>query len=249
MHKNSKHQTAALLIIGNEILSGRTRDENAWLAAKKLFQRGCRVSEIVVVADERAIIVQTLQRLCRSVDAVITSGGIGPTHDDITMDCVAEALHAPLQEYNDVMVLMRQRYGEQAINEGRRRMACLPTGSEMIVCEKSLAPGAHIQNVYVLAGVPAIFTAQLAVILADFGSLPFLRKEIIVNLAESVFAKELAAVQRAYPDVEIGSYPTHCGTKASGKICLTSQSEQQLIAAQQSVEAMLAALNLAIEPF
>ncbi len=242
MHKKTKHQTAALLIIGNEILSGRTRDANAWLAAERLFQQGCRVTEIVVVPDEQTMIVQALQRLCISVDAVITSGGIGPTHDDITMDCVAEALHAPLQEYDDVIALMHQRYGEQAINEGRRRMACLPTGSQMIVCQESIAPGAHIQNVYVLAGVPTIFAAQLAVILADFGSQPFLRQEIIVHLPESIFAKELAAVQAAHPDVEIGSYPTHCGAKASGKICLTTQSKNQLIAAQKSVETMLATI-------
>jgi len=236
------HQTVGLLIIGNEILSGRTRDANAWLASQALFKRGCRVQEVAVVPDQQAMIVTTLQRLSQHYDAVITSGGIGPTHDDITMACVAEAWGVPLQEYDEVMQLMRQRYGEQALNEGRRRMARLPAGSEMIICAASIAPGAKLHNVYVLAGVPHIFASQLDAILHDFGDRPFLRQEIEVNLAESVFAAALGALQKSHPQVEIGSYPARCGNTPSGKICLTSQSDDALSAARQAIETMLESL-------
>ncbi len=233
------HHTAALLIIGNEILSGRTRDANAWLATRQLFERGCQVKEIAVVGDERQAIIDTLRRLRSRYDAVITSGGIGPTHDDITMDCVAEALGVALEESAEVVALMRQRYGDDGLNDGRRRMARLPHGAQMIVCAETIAPGAHVGNVYVLAGVPPIFASQLASILDDFGDAPFHRAEVEANLAESLFAHELGQLQADFPDVEIGSYPARCGQRPSGKICLTSRSADRLAKARSAVLAML----------
>ncbi len=238
-----KHRCAALLIIGNEILSGRTREANAWLAARELFARGCRLREIAVVPDERDAIISTLRRLREDADAVITSGGIGPTHDDITMECVAEALGLELCEFKDVLRQMRACYGENGLNAGRRRMARLPRGSRMIVCEQSIAPGAQVENVYVLAGVPEIFASQLSVILDEFGDAPFLREEIVVHLAESRFSESLARLQAEHPEVEIGSYPSRCGPRPVGRICLTARSQMDLERVRQAVMAMLARIS------
>jgi len=237
------HQTAAMLVIGNEVLSGRTREANGWLAAQKLFEKGCRLGEIAVVPDIQDMIVETLNRLRHSYDAVITSGGIGPTHDDITMQSVAAAFDVELIEHRHIVRLMSEHYGEGGMNEGRRRMARVPRGAQLIRCKKTIAPGARIGNVYVLAGVPDIFASQLETILPDFGDTPFMRREIEVNMAESRYAGQLADIQQQYPDVEIGSYPSRCGPKATGKICLSSQDETRLRQAADEVAAMLKTIH------
>ena len=219
----SQHKTAAILVIGNEVLSGRTREANAYLAAQKLFDRGCKLGEIAIVPDTRGAIVSTLNRLRDQFNAVITSGGIGPTHDDITMDSIAEA------------------FGQEGMNDGRRRMTRVPAGAHLIRCEKTIAPGAKIENVYVLAGVPYIFESQLDSILPEFGDgeHPFIRHEIDVALPESTFAKELELIQNRFQEVEIGSYPRICGNKPCGKICLSSNKRDILDKAIEAVSAML----------
>ncbi len=239
------HQTVAILVIGNEVLSGRTREANAWLAAQKLFERGCKLGEIVVVPDIHDAIVSTLHRLRKQFDAVITSGGIGPTHDDITMDSVAAAFGVDLIEHKFIVKAMTERFGEEGMNDGRRRMTRVPQGSHLIRCEKTIAPGAHIGNVYILAGVPYIFESQLDSILPDFGDSehPFIRHEIDVEIPESTFAKGLEAIQSTFNNVEIGSYPRMCGNKPCGKICLSSQDSIALERAVKEVEAMLESIR------
>lgn len=237
--RHMAYQTAAVLVIGNEVLSGRTREANAWFAAQKFFDSGCKLKEVAVVPDELPVIVETLNRLRNSFDAVITSGGIGPTHDDITMDAVAEAFGVPLLEHEETLALMRERYGDKNMNDGRRRMARLPQGAEPILCDCSICPGAHIDNVYVLAGVPYIFESQLLTLLDRFGDTPFIRREIVADMPESVFAKALTAIQADHRDVEIGSYPTMCGKKPSGKICLSGQDAEKIDAAESAVLKML----------
>jgi len=241
----SHHKTAAILVIGNEVLSGRTREANAYLAAQKLFDRGCKLGEIAVVPDIQDAIVSTLNRLRAQFDAVITSGGIGPTHDDITMDSVAAAFGVELIEHRFVVQLMTERYGEDGMNDGRRRMTRVPAGARLIRCEKTIAPGAHIENAYVLAGVPYIFESQLESILADFGDAthPFIRHEIDVALPESTFAHELKMIQQKFPDIEIGSYPRMCGNKPCGKICLSSQDQGALDCAVKEVKLMLETIH------
>jgi molybdenum cofactor synthesis domain-containing protein len=235
------HLSAAILVIGNEVLSGRTREANAYLAAQKLFDRGCKLGEIAVVPDIQEAIVSTLNRLRSQFDAVITSGGIGPTHDDITMDSIAASFGTALLEHADTLELMASHYGRDKLNDGRRRMARLPDGAKPILCEKSICPGAHIGNVYVLAGVPYIFESQLDSILAEFGDseYPFIRHEIDIELPESTFARELEAIQHKYADVEIGSYPRMCGNKPCGKICLSSKDQHALGRAIGDVTTML----------
>jgi len=236
------HQNVAILVIGNEVLSGRTREANAYVAAQKMFTCGCKLSEIAIVPDIQSDIIHTLNRLRQRYDAVITSGGIGPTHDDITMDAVAICFDVPLLEHQATMDKLRERYGDD-INAGRRRMARLPETAEPIICEKSLMPGARIGNVYVLAGVPSIFESQLDSFLDDFGGKPYIRHEIDVAMAESVFARALSDIQQQFPDVEIGSYPRICGDKPCGKICLSAQNKEQLQQAKASVQAMLKGLQ------
>lgn len=238
----STYQNAAILVIGNEVLSGRTREANAWLAAQKFFERGCHLSEIAIVADIQAEIVQTLNRLRQKYDAVITSGGIGPTHDDVTMDAVAQAFDVELLEHTETMEKLRSRFGDD-INPGRRRMARLPQGAEPILCKESLMPGAAIGNVYVLAGVPYIFASQLETLLDQFGGTPFIREEVEVELPESCFAEHLSEIQGRFPEVEIGSYPGRCGNNPTGKICFSTKSPQQLASAKQEVSSMIAALH------
>ncbi len=235
-----KHQTAAILVIGNEVLSGRTREANAYYAAGKLFASGCKLGEIAVVPDTAQAIVSSLNRLRAQFDAVITSGGIGPTHDDITMDSVAEAFGVGVNEHRFIVQAMTDYYGEEAMNDGRRRMTRVPDGASLIRCEKTIAPGARISNVYILAGVPYIFESQLDSILGDFGDSPYQRIEVEVALAESHFSKQLAAIQEQFMDIEIGSYPGRCGPKACGKICLSSQDTKRLKRATDAVNKMLA---------
>jgi len=232
-----------MLVIGNEILSGRTREVNGWLTAQKLFDCGCRLAEIAIVPDNQHTIVESLNKLRNSYDAVITSGGIGPTHDDITMDSVAKAFGVPLKEHRYIVQAMTEYYGKDGLNAGRRRMSRVPQGARLIRCEKTIAPGVHIGNVYVLAGVPDIFTSQLDVILDGFGGQSFERREIEVELPESSFALKLEVIQKQFPEVEIGSYPSRCGNRPCGKICLSSKRTTQLDEAEAQVQAMLETLD------
>jgi len=235
----ASHQSVAVLIIGNEVLSGRTREANAWFAAKTLFDVGCKLSEVVIVPDIQSIIVSTLQRLQQQYDAVITSGGIGPTHDDITMQSVADAMGVPLLEHADTIQVMTDYYGKDALTEGRRRMARLPQGAKPILCEQSICPGALLKNVYVFAGVPDIFASQLTSVLDDFKGVSFIRQEIEVSLPESLFAAALGNIQSLYPELEIGSYPKMCGSSPQGRISISGTDNTKISAATQHIQTML----------
>ncbi len=230
---------AAMVVIGNELLSGQTREGNSYVAAKELFSRGCRLREVSIVPDDHQCIVEALHRLRARVPAVITCGGIGPTHDDITMEAVAAAVGVPLLTDDATLELMRKHYGADQLNEGRRRMARLPQGAEPIVCAKSIAPGASIDGIFVLAGVPDIFRSQLECILPRFGGTPIHRREIEFRGFESRFYRRLEAIQRDFPAVEIGSYPKVCADDPWGRIVLTSCDQVALDDAQQAVAAML----------
>lgn len=232
-----------MLVIGNEILSGRTREANAWLAAQKLFERGCRLGEISVVPDHANAIISSLNRLRSRFDAVITSGGIGPTHDDITMESIASAFDVELIEHRYVVRLMTDHYGKDGMNDGRRRMTRVPEGAHLIKCDKTIAPGARLENVYILAGVPDIFASQLDSIITDFGELPLQRRELDVQLPESLFSNQLAEIQSRHPGVEIGSYPGRCGSNPYGKICLSSQHPEQINEVAKEISAMLKSLG------
>ena len=233
------HRRVAILIIGNEVLSGRTREANAWFAAQALFDVGCKLAEVVIVPDIQEEIIHTLQRLHQRYDAVITSGGIGPTHDDITMQSVANTFDVALLEHAETIKLMTDFYGQDALTEGRRRMARLPEGAKPIICKQSICPGAHINNVYVFAGVPHIFASQLESVLDHFKGQAFIREEVEAHAPESSFAAELGEIQNQYPELEIGSYPSRCGNKPTGKVCISGVDSTKVSLAKVQIKQML----------
>ncbi|HEX5846384.1 MAG TPA: molybdopterin-binding protein, partial [Rhodoplanes sp.] len=200
--------TAALLVIGNEILSGRTKDRNIGHIAEVLTGIGIDLKEVRVVVDEEPAIVAALNELRARYDYVFTTGGIGPTHDDITADSVAAAFGVPLDHHPRAVALLRERLGGGDLNPARMRMARIPRGGALIENRVSAAPGFWIGNVIVMAGVPAIMQAMLDEVRPKLRTGAKLIAETVrADLREGDIGSELAAVAAAYPDVTIGSYP------------------------------------------
>ena len=202
--------TAAMLVIGDEILSGRTRDSNMHHLANQLTARGIDLKEVRVVADDRPAIVAGVRALSDAYDHVFTSGGIGPTHDDITADCIAEAFGASIDVRADARALLEAHYkrtGTQ-LNEARLRMARIPDGAALIDNPVSTAPGFTIANVHVMAGVPAVFEAMVASVLSTLaGGTPLVSETLRVERPEGEIAGPLGALAARYPDLSVGCYP------------------------------------------
>jgi len=201
--------TAAVLVIGNEILSGRTKDANLPYLAEELNKIGVRLMEARVVPDIEARIVESVNALRAHYDYVFTTGGIGPTHDDITAECVAKAFNVRLLRHPEaVRILTRQYKNPSDLNEARLRMANVPDGGELIDNPVSGAPGFQIGNVFVMAGVPSIMQAMFqGVKNRVVGGAPMRSRTIATNLPEGKIAEGLTALQNMHPEVEIGSYP------------------------------------------
>ena len=202
--------SAAMLVIGDEILSGRTRDTNTHHLAQACTARGIRLMEARVVADDHAGILAAVRALSRAWDHVFTSGGIGPTHDDITADAVADAMGAVIGHRADAMALLAAHYARQgmAFNAARQRMARIPEGAKLIDNPVSVAPGFTIGNVHVMAGVPRIFEAMLAGVLAGIeGGAPLLSQSLEVLRGEGEIAGGFGRLAAEYPDLTMGSYP------------------------------------------
>ena len=202
--------TAAMLVIGDEILSGRTRDSNLHYIACELTKHGITLAEARVVADDHAEIVSAVNALRTKYDHLFTSGGIGPTHDDITADAIAAALQTPINHRADAMALMSAHYERQGLpfNEARQRMARIPDGAMLIENPVSIAPGFTLENVHVMAGVPKIFEAMLASVLPTLtGGPPLLSQNLRVLRGEGEIAAEFGALAGEFPDLSMGSYP------------------------------------------
>ncbi|MEM1343546.1 MAG: molybdopterin-binding protein [Pseudomonadota bacterium] len=200
--------TAAMLVIGDEILSGRTKDANAVHLAERLTEAGIHLLEIRVVADEAAAIVDAVRALSVRVDYLFTSGGIGPTHDDITAECVAEAMGATIGIRDDARAILERYYGSDGINDARLRMARIPEGAALIENPVSQAPGFILGNVHVMAGVPAIFREMVAGVLPSLaGGPPTLSHSFRVGVPEGDLAAALGKLAEAAPEVSIGCYP------------------------------------------
>jgi len=200
--------TACVLIIGNEILSGRVQDANLAFLATGLNDVGVRLREARVVPDDAATIVATVNEVRAKFDYVFTTGGIGPTHDDITADAVAKAFGVGIGYHPDVYAMLEARYPPGEFNDMRKRMARIPDGASLVANPISAAPGFHLGNVFVLAGVPMVMRAMLEQIAPQ---LPhgLTVKSITVegNVPEGIIAPGLAQLQKERPDVSIGSYP------------------------------------------
>jgi molybdenum cofactor synthesis domain-containing protein len=207
---NDAMPTAAMLVIGDEILSGRTRDANMHHLAKALTDHGIRLEEVRIVADVHDRIVAAVRALSSSYDHLFTSGGIGPTHDDITADAVAEAMGAHLGVRDDACAILQAHYDRQGMemNDARLRMARVPDGAILIDNPISAAPGFTLGNVHVMAGVPTIFEAMLASVLPTLtGGPPMLSQSLRVDRGEGDIATSLGNLAAAHPEVSIGSYP------------------------------------------
>lgn len=202
--------TAAILVIGDEILSGRTREGNAHYLAGELTQAGIDLREIRVVPDDHDGIVAAVNALRGAHDHVFTSGGIGPTHDDITADAVAAAFGVHIGVREDARALMAAHYDKRGVefNAARQRMARIPDGATLIDNPVSIAPGFTIGNVHVMAGVPNVFQAMVASVLPKLtGGQPLLSQSLRVMRPEGAVAEALAAIAKAHPGVSVGSYP------------------------------------------
>lgn len=219
--------TAALVIIGNEILSGRTRDANLPYLAEFLGRRGIRLAEARVVADETAAIVEAVNQLRARNRYVFTTGGIGPTHDDITAAAIAEAFGVPLERNPEAERRLLAYYPPDKVTPARMKMADMPVGVELIDNPVSAAPGFVIGNVFVLPGVPKIMQAMLDGLASRLeGGPPLVSRAIVAYAPEGEIAERLAAVQARHAAVTIGSYPfMRMGTPGTTVVCRGADAE------------------------
>lgn len=202
--------TAAMLVIGDEILSGRTRDSNMHFLAGELTRHGIRLMEARVVADDPAAIIAAVNALRTAHDNLFTSGGIGPTHDDSTADAIAAAFGVGISHRADAMALLQAHYDRAGLefNDARKRMARIPDGATLIDNPVSTAPGFTLGNVHVMAGVPKIFEAMVASVMPQLtGGDPLLSQSLRVERGEGEIAAEFGALAAAFPDLSMGSYP------------------------------------------
>src|SRR3954470_15646590 len=202
--------TAALAVIGDEILSGRTQDKNVAQLATWLNQQGIRLAEVRIVPDENARIAETVNALRASHDYLFTTGGIGPTHDDITVDAIAEAFGLKVVIHPEARRILENYYRDRpgGLNEARLRMARVPDGAELIPNPSSGAPGVRIGNVYILAGVPHIAAAMMDALTGTLeGGRPVVSVTVGARAPESEVAELLRETEAAHPGVAIGSYP------------------------------------------
>ena len=210
MTARTSNPTAAMLVIGDEILSGRTRDSNMNHLARELTLRGIDLREARVISDDHDAIVAAVRELSATHDHLFTSGGIGPTHDDITAEAVAAAMETPIDVRDDARAILAAHYEARGVelNAARLRMARIPDGATLIDNPVSAAPGFSLRNVHVMAGVPRIFEAMLAGLLPTIpGGRPVLSQSLRVERGEGDVAEPLSELARAHPTLAIGSYP------------------------------------------
>ena len=239
----SRQPTAAMIVIGDEVLSGRTREGNAWHLAKVLTEIGVALKEVRVVADDRAAIVDAVDALRAKFDHVFTSGGIGPTHDDITADCIAAAFGDAIDVRDDARAILEAYYPDGDLNEARLRMARIPSTASLILNPVSQAPGFRMENVYVMAGVPAVFQAMVEEVRPTLqGGAPMLSWSFRAAAPEGDIAGPLGAVAEANPDVSLGSYPFYRGGVGSVLVA-RGQDRSRLEAVAAELRAMLAGIG------
>ena len=228
MTKNTK-VNAAILIIGNEILSGRTQDTNTSTLATWLNSIGVKVGEVRVIPDIEKIIIETLNLLRTSYDYVFTTGGIGPTHDDITAESVSKAFGLKYEIHKKAFKILEAYYKPGEFNDGRQKMVWMPENSNLILNPTSGAPGFNIENVFCLPGVPSILKSMLGGLTNNIvGGEPILSHTISLRTVESEIANSLTKVQNDNQDVEIGSYPFFQAGKLGVSIVIRSEDQTKI---------------------
>jgi molybdenum cofactor synthesis domain-containing protein len=236
--------TAAVLVIGDEILSGRTKDKNIGYIAEFLTSIGIDLKEVRIVPDEEPAIVAAVNALRSRYTYLFTTGGIGPTHDDITAECVAKAFGVPLEHHPRAVEIMRERIAQTGgvMNEARMRMTRVPKGATLVLNKISAAPGFWIDNVIVMAGIPSVMQAMLDYVAPqlDTGA-KMLSESIRADCREGDIGTELGAIAQKHADVVIGSYPfVDEKNIANTHVVVRSRDPQKLAAAKQAIEGMLA---------
>jgi molybdenum cofactor synthesis domain-containing protein len=228
MNKNTK-VNAAILIIGNEILSGRTQDTNTSTLATWLNSIGVTVGEVRVIPDIEKIIIDTVNLLRNNYDYVFTTGGIGPTHDDITAESISKAFGLKYEIHQQAFKILEAYYKKGEFNEGRQKMVWMPQNANLILNPTSGAPGFNVENVFCLPGVPSILKSMLGGLKNRIvGGEPILSKTISLRTVESEIAKSLTKVQENNQDVEIGSYPFFQAGKLGVSIVIRSEDQSKI---------------------
>ncbi|NDF13144.1 MAG: competence/damage-inducible protein A [Proteobacteria bacterium] len=244
-----KPTEAALAIIGNEILSGRTQDTNLAYLAKFLNELGIRLMEVRVVPDVESDIIDSVAALKKRYTYVFTTGGIGPTHDDITTASIAKMFGKPIEAHPDALRRLEKHYSSagQPFNEARRKMAIVPVGATLIDNPISVAPGFYIENVFVLAGVPKIMQAMLDGLRPMLkGGTPMHSVTVSTYLTEGMIASELGTVQEKNPEVEIGSYPFIRDGKLGTSLVMRGYEMEKIHVATAAVKQLIVAKGGAV---
>ena len=227
--KNNTKVNAAILIIGNEILSGRTQDTNTSTLAKWLNSMGVKISEVRVIPDIEIIIVDTLNLLRKSNNYVFTTGGIGPTHDDITAKSVSKAFNLTYEIHKEAFEILKAYYKPGEFNDGRQKMTWMPKNAKLILNPTSGAPGFNVENVFCLPGVPSILKSMLGGLKNRIiGGEPILSHTVNLKTVESEIANSLSKVQDQNKDVEIGSYPFFHAGKLGVSIVIRSENQSEI---------------------
>ncbi|CUH58764.1 competence/damage-inducible protein A [Thalassobacter stenotrophicus] len=243
MAQSAANPTAAMLVIGDEILSGRTRDANMHHLAGQLTAHGIDLTEVRVVSDDQPAIVRALNALRADYAHVFTSGGIGPTHDDITADAIGAAFGVHVGVRDDARALLQAHYDRQGseLNAARLRMARIPDGATLIENPVSVAPGFTLENVHVMAGVPSVFQAMVQSVLPTLtGGQPLVSRTLRMMRGEGDLAGPLGEVAAQYPDISFGSYPFQKDGVYGANLVLRGPDEAALDAAMAALEAALA---------
>ena len=229
MNKNNKKMNAVIILIGNEILSGRTQDANVTFLSKWLNELGVKVEEVRIILDEQEVIVKCINEVRKKFKYVFTTGGIGPTHDDITSRSIAKAFNLSYGYNQEAYGILEKYYKPGEFNDGRKKMAKMPAKSSLIYNPSSGAPGFFIGNVYCLPGVPSILRSMVGGLKNKIkGGKKILSKTISINTVESQIAKPLEDVQNNFSNVEIGSYPFFKSGKVGVSIVMRSTEKNQI---------------------
>ena len=242
--KQPHHITACLLIIGNEILSGRTQDANLAIIGKKCDALGIRLAEARVIPDVETDIVTTVNSCRADFTYVFTTGGIGPTHDDITAAAIARAFNVAVERNDEAVKALDRYYEPGLLTEARLKMADIPEGARLIDNPVSGAPGFQLENVFVLPGVPSIMEAMFDGLTERLvGGDPIITENILTNLPESVIATDLEALQEKYPDVNMGSYPYFKKGKLGVNLVLRGIDSARMNDAAEELSTTILSLN------
>jgi molybdenum cofactor synthesis domain-containing protein len=231
-------KTAGIVIIGNEVLSGKTQDINSHFFCTELRQLGVEVQKISTIQDEIELIGQEVARFSKRYDYVFTSGGVGPTHDDVTIDGIAHGFHLRVVRHPDIEQRMRRRLGGD-VNEARMRMANVPEGATLLATEAPFAPIVNIHNVYIFPGIPSILQERFHAIKERFREAPYYLKNVYVKYGEGIIAAMLNDLLVKFPELMLGSYPVLDSPEYKVKVTLESKDSGYLAHALQAFTASL----------